>query len=287
MAALAEESEAVRMAVFIFIVISLITALLLVPLWAEMLRVIGHMQENYRGRSVPQSMGSVLLPVYAIAGGWALLTGILPFSVLGRAAVIVFGLGLVGLLDDMWGDNRTRGFTGHFRRLLEQGEITTGMVKAIAGLLLSFWAVAGLPGSFLLLFWHAVLVALSANFFNLLDLRPGRSLKAFFLLSLVYAWLVTSETGILLLFPCWLTVLAYFPWDLRSWGMLGDAGANVLGGLLGLVVVLTAPFWLQSFYMAALVLFHVLAERVSLTRVIAANPLLNFIDMLGRTEWET
>ncbi len=274
------------MVILAYIAIALAASLLLVPIFAATYNLLGHLQLNYAGEPVPQSMGSVLLPVYALAGGWALLTGILPSDMLLRAAIIVFGLGFIGLLDDMWGDSKARGFGGHFRRLLQFGEITTGVIKAAAGFLFSIWAVAGLPGFFLLLFLRAALVALTANFFNLLDLRPGRALKIFFLSSLLYAGLVGSEQGILLLFPVWVAALTYFPWDLRSWGMLGDAGANVLGGLLGLVVVLTVPFGLQAAFLLALVIFHLLAERMSLTEIIAANPLLHYLDMLGRKKWE-
>ncbi len=274
------------MATVAYIAIALTASLLLVPFFAATYNLLGHTQLNYAGKNVPQSMGSVVLPVYALAGGWALLTGILPSGMLLRASVIVFGLGFTGLIDDMWGDSQARGFGGHFRRLLQFGEITTGVTKAVAGFLFSIWAAAGLPGSFLFLFWRAAFIALTANFFNLLDLRPGRALKIFFLFSLLYAWLIGSEQGILLLFPVWVAALTYFPWDLRSWGMLGDAGANVLGGLLGLVIVLTVPFQFQAAFILALVLFHLLAERMSLTEIIAENSLLNYFDLLGRKKWE-
>jgi UDP-N-acetylmuramyl pentapeptide phosphotransferase/UDP-N-acetylglucosamine-1-phosphate transferase len=143
-----------------------------------------------------------------------------------------------------------------------------------------------LPGIFLLIFWRAVLTALSANLLNLLDLRPGRSIKSFLMLSFIYIWRVPGDAGILLLFPFWLASLVYLPWDLQGKGMLGDAGANVLGGVLGLAIVLTAPAAFQIGYMAVLVGIHVLAERVSFTKLISANYFLRFLDTLGREGWE-
>lgn len=270
------------MALVMFLVIALTASIMLLPFWAEVLRMAGHMETNFRGRSIPQSMGGLLIPVFALSGAWALLTGLLPAGYVARALVVVAGLGLLGLTDDIWGDGKSRGFGGHFRRLFRQGELSTGVVKAAGGFLVSVFAVAGLPGFFLLVFWRAALVALSANLFNLLDLRPGRSLKAFFLASLVYAFFVRSEAGVLLLFPAWLAALTYLPWDLKGRGMLGDAGANAFGGLLGLVVVLTAPAAFHLAWFGALAAVHVAAERVSLTALIHSNRFLNFIDMLGR-----
>jgi hypothetical protein len=273
------------MTLVIYIVIIVAVSLVAVPLWGEILRSAGHLEVNYMGRAIPQSMGAIIPIVFLVAALWARWTGLLTIDLVVRMAIVVLGLGILGLLDDIWGDSRTKGFAGHFRQFFK-GEITTGLLKAVAGFLIALWAVAGLPGFFLLLLWRAIIVALSANLLNLLDLRPGRSLKGFFFLAILYAWLVPSETGILLLFPFLLASLVYFPWDLSGSGMLGDAGANVLGGALGLVVVLTAPAFFQVPYFLMLVIIHLVAEQISLSRLISHNPLLRFFDHLGRHEWE-
>lgn len=274
------------MAVFLYIALTLAAVILLVPIWADMLRAAGHMKSNYCAKSIPQSMGSILLPIFLLSAALALWSGIIPPVILRRAAIVVFGMGLLGLLDDIWGDEKSRGFKGHFLRLFRHGEISTGLAKAVAGYIIALWAVNGLPGFFLLLFWRAALVALSANLLNLLDLRPGRSLKAFFIVSLILVWRAPAENGILLLFPFWLASLVHFPIDLKARGMLGDTGANVLGGIVGLAVVLTAPAFFQVIYMALLIGVHVLAEKISLTKLIAENALLRFLDTAGRDGWE-
>lgn len=274
------------MVLVIYIAIILAAALLFTPIWADIVQMAGHYQENYRGRQVPQSMGGILPPVFLVAAMWGRWTGLLATDMLLRMLIVTIGFGILGLLDDIWGDSHSKGFGGHIRRFVMQGQITTGLVKAVAGFLLAMWAVAGLPGFWGLIFWRAALVGLSSNLINLLDLRPGRSLKGFFLLSLLYAWQVPSEAGLLLLFPFLLAALVYFPRDLDASGMLGDIGSNVLGGALGLVVVLTAPGLLQVIYFLMLVIMHVLAERFSLTTTIAKTPILRFFDNLGRHEWE-
>jgi UDP-GlcNAc:undecaprenyl-phosphate GlcNAc-1-phosphate transferase len=92
--------------------------------------------------------------------------------------IVVLGFSCLGLLDDAVGTKEARGLRGHVKALLD-GQLTTGMVKAIYGGLLSFIVavVAPLTAPPLL---SALLVSLAANTINLFDLRPGRALKAFF-----------------------------------------------------------------------------------------------------------
>jgi len=270
------------MTILLYLVVTFLAALFIIPLWSGLLRLGGHQKVNYRGRSIPQSMGGVYPLVFLLAAALANRTGLISFEILMRMMIVTLGLGFLGLVDDIWGDSRDKGFGGHFKRLFTHRQVSTGLFKATAGFFLSLWAVAGLPGIFLHIFWRSMLVALAANLLNLLDLRPGRSLKGFFLLALFYLALVPSETGILLLFPFLLTSLVYFPDDLAEKGMLGDTGANVLGGVLGLTVVLTAPATFQVALFFLLLLMNILAERVSLSQLIVKTPLLHFLDNLGR-----
>ena len=64
--------------------------------------------------------------------------------------------------------------------------------------------------------------------------------------------------------------------------MLGDAGANLLGFTAGIGLYLSLPAW--GIAVAALVVvgLNVLAETVSLTRLIEAAPPLRWFDRLGR-----
>ncbi len=63
--------------------------------------------------------------------------------------------------------------------------------------------------------------------------------------------------------------------------MLGDTGANALGALLGLAATRLGrrP---RLAVLAGLVALNAASEYVSFTKVIAGNPVLNRIDMLGR-----
>jgi hypothetical protein len=85
----------------------------------------------------------------------------------------------------------------------------------------------------------AAVLVLATNVFNLLDLRPGRATKAFVLLGAG----LTLGSGELR--PLWSLGLFAAPalvagfYDLRERAMLGDTGANLLGALAGLWLVLT------------------------------------------------
>ena len=82
---------------------------------------------------------------------------------------------LAGLVDDVAGNEDSRGFQGHFAALL-RGRLTTGMAKVlmVSGAPWRWRIWAGWPG----LVEFGVLI-LAVNLFNQLDLRPGRALKSF------------------------------------------------------------------------------------------------------------
>jgi UDP-N-acetylmuramyl pentapeptide phosphotransferase/UDP-N-acetylglucosamine-1-phosphate transferase len=199
-----------------------------------------------------------------------------------------------GLIDDLGEDtsSRRKGLRGHLGALA-RGELTTGGLKVlgIGGAALVAAAVAtpllrtdGTRRS--TVGWLAdvaasgALIASSANLVNLLDLRPGRALKA-----------VTLVAGPLALGPgggagAGASVLgvvgAAMDQDLAEADMLGDGGANALGATLGTAVVLSAPRPVRLACLAAVVGLTVASEKVSFTRVIERTPVLRDIDGWGR-----
>jgi hypothetical protein len=169
----------------------------------------------------------------------------------------VAAVAAVGLADDLW-SGPERGFAAHLR-----AGGTTGVLKLVAIPLVGLAATRKLSG--------ALLVGLAANFLNQLDTRPGRALKAYLLGAFVSRAPVAR--AVLLL-----------PYDLRERIMLGDAGANALGAMLGLSSVsrLTGRGrWLAIGTLAGLTL---LGERRSLGAMIESTPGLSWLDRLGRVE---
>jgi hypothetical protein len=73
------------------------------------------------------------------------------------------------------------------------------------------------------------------------------------------------------------------PGDLAERTMLGDAGANSLGAVVGLALVAREGRAGRLAHLAAVTTLTLASEKVSFTQVIAGNPALRWLDELGRT----
>ena len=217
---------------------------------------------NHRGASVSLLSG----PALAVAVG---VSADLP-----RAAALLAaaGAGAVGAYDDASGAKHphAKGFRGH-AAALRQGRVTGGAVKVLgigATGLLAGRLLGRAPVSDLLV--RGAVVAGTANLLNLLDLRPGRALKAG-----AAAGLSLGQPG-----PA-AAALAQLPEDLGERTMLGDAGANALGAVLGLALLQRHPSRARL-ALGGLVAMTAASEVVSYSRVIDAVPPLRWVDRLGR-----
>lgn len=244
----------------------------------------GAVRPNYRGQAIPAGAGmlfffAVLPPVLA---GVVLCPGRLPLE---KTVAFLFLLALttlVGVIDDAWGSRAVSGLRGHFGRLL-RGELTTGALKALAiaaGSLILFLPGAT-PGEALL---NAAVVALTVNAMNLFDLRPGRAGKVFLLAAAILTWAAWGKEELLFLWLVCGALLAFLPGDLAARAMMGDAGSNSLGAVLGLTVVWGCDVAVRAGVLGGFILLHLLTERYSLTEIIARNRVLNFLDRLGRRD---
>ncbi|MCS6860862.1 MAG: hypothetical protein NZT92_11155, partial [Abditibacteriales bacterium] len=189
---------------------------------------------------------------------------------------------------DLFGSRETSGLKGHLGKLLREGKLTTGALKALGGsaaaLALGYGVAQRQVAEGLL---NGLLIALSANTLNLLDVRPSRALKGFFLLitiTLMTASTRTSQPSILpylVLLPLLVAALVYAPFDFRCQAMMGDVGSNVLGGVAGLFAAWTLPLGGKVALVLTFAALHLLTERVSLTHIIERNRVLRFLDRLG------
>jgi hypothetical protein len=160
-----------------------------------------------------------------------------------------------GLVDDLW-SGPERGFRAHLR----SGR-TTGVLKLVGIPAVGLLATRRVSG--------ALLVGLAANALNQLDTRPGRALKVY----LAAAVPLDAPVGVAVLL---------LPYDLREMAMLGDAGSNALGALLGLNSVKRFTGRGQWLAIGALAGFTILGERQSIGAWIERAPVLSWIDRLGR-----
>jgi hypothetical protein len=167
----------------------------------------------------------------------------------------VAAIAALGLADDLW-SGPERGFRAHLR----SGR-TTGVLKLL-----------GIPAVGLLAtrrFSGGLLVGLAANALNQLDTRPGRALKAYLAAALV----VDAPIGIAVLL---------LPYDLGEMAMLGDAGSNALGGLLGLKSVERFTGRGRWVAIGALAGLTVLGEQTSIGAWIERTRGVAWLDRLGR-----
>lgn len=244
---------------------------------------------NFQGRPIPVAFGFILtlvvVPVYLLGAARASMSGVPGvFTQAGMAfpiTVLVFGV--MGLIDDIYGTREAGGFTGHIRLLLK-GNISTGFMKAVIGGIIalgtgSVIAQYNIAGSMV----NALLIALSANFINLMDLRPGRAVSCFWvwMTALIlfaglsgFAWF-----SIIILFvpALWLSIQ-----DRSARLMLGDAGSNVLGAALGMITAGSVDMAGKVIILVLLVCIHLYSEKYSISKSIDKNRILRRVDrMLG------
>jgi hypothetical protein len=176
-----------------------------------------------------------------------------------RIRLGVAGVAAVGFADDLW-SGPERGFRAHLR-----AGGTTGVLKAV-----------GIPALALALTRSVratLLVSLSANALNQLDTKPGRALKAFAAGTLLMRGPARAYAPIAVLLA---------PYDLREMTMLGDAGSNALGAVLGYGSVATFTARGQRLAIAALAGLTIIGEVRSLGELIERTPGLARLDRLGR-----
>jgi hypothetical protein len=167
----------------------------------------------------------------------------------------VAAIAAIGLADDLW-SGPERGFRAH----LESGR-TTGVLKLVGIPAIGLLATRRLSG--------ALLVGLAANALNQFDTRPGRALKAY----LVAAIPLQAPVGLAVLL---------LPYDLREMAMLGDAGSNALGALLGLKSVRRITGRGRWVAIGALAGLTLLGERTSIGAWVERTPIVRRLDGLGR-----
>ena len=234
---------------------------------------------NHRGEPVTLLEGPAFVAGATAAG---LLAPGLPTRMRAAALVASAGSGLLGAYDDVAGSSSSRGFKGHLKALA-RGEVTTGAVKllGIGATGLAAAAIAGpragKRGNVLDVAINGVIIAGAANLMNLFDLRPGRAIKV----GLIAGAPLAAGAGAAVVAAPLGAAAALLPEDLGERAMLGDAGANALGALLGLGATRLGR-GARLGVLAGLIALNGASEYVSFTKVIRETPALNWLDMLGR-----
>lgn len=279
---------------------------------------------NFHGVTVSLRGGVAMAGASVASAAVASALSDQPRAALG-GVVASLGGGLAGYIDDVDqgahdGGKVAKGLKGHLGALAH-GQVTTGVIK-IAGIGASALAASALVGSKATsvggkvadLALNTVLIAGTANLANLLDLRPGRALKATVLVAAPLSYFscaaaktpasgasVTSATPAaasakpvspastsgasaqrLLASGLNAAAITALVEDLQETTMLGDTGANAAGALLGTSLAANDSWKLRLGTALGVVGLILASEKVSFSKVIAANPALNWLDQLWR-----
>ena len=271
---------------------------------------------NFHGATVSLRGGVAMAGAAVASAAVASALSDQPRAALG-GVVASLGGGLAGYIDDVDqgahdGGKVAKGLKGHLGALAH-GQVTTGVIK-IAGIGASALAASALVGSKATsvsgkaadLALNTVLIAGAANLANLLDLRPGRALKATVLVAtpLSYFSCAAAKTPAsgasgapsakpvspaspasaqrLLASGLNAADITALVEDLQETTMLGDTGANAAGALLGTSLAANDSWKLRLGTALGVVGLILASEKVSFSKVIAANPALNWLDQLWR-----
>lgn len=256
---------------------------------------------NFHGVTVTLRGGVAMAGAAVASAAVASALSDQPRAALG-GVVASLGGGLAGYIDDVDqgahdGGKVAKGLKGHLGALAH-GQVTTGVIK-IAGIGASALAASALVGSKATsvggkvadLALNTVLIAGTANLANLLDLRPGRALKATVLVAtpLSYFSCAAAKTPAspasaqrLLASGLNAAAITALVEDLQETTMLGDTGANAAGALLGTSLAANDSWKLRLGTALGVVGLILASEKVSFSKVIAANPALNWLDQLWR-----
>ncbi|MBN2248363.1 MAG: hypothetical protein JW733_06650 [Coriobacteriia bacterium] len=249
----------------------------------------------------------------------ALFEGPLTLPLYGVPLMLVAVSVILGFVDDAFGSAGDKGFRGHLSALAS-GRLTTGGLKLLgigAVAAVYAWHIAdgrsdpssGTLETLGVWVLATLTIALSANLLNLMDLRPGRALKTYTMLAVIAAPLfVIDASRAFAAYAASLAEMAVVPWgdadttvaalcmlvvllgpvaavwrfDLGEQGMLGDAGSNAMGAIVGYLLAASLPTaWLAGVAVALLAL-NLLSERVSFSAAIERIAPLRALDMLGR-----
>jgi len=235
-------------------------------------------KRNYSNECIVTSMGIAML--------FPCLVGVLPFMTtrpneyaVVYVAVIALTC-LLGFIDDLLGNSGTKGIKANFKTIGAK-RCTTGWIKIILGVITGL--IVSVQSHAEMLVWplYTMLFALLMNFINLVDLRPGRAMKVSMLVGIILLFM-SGFGSVWILVPVMITISIFIGGELREKYMMGDAGSNLLGGILGFYAAQELKVFFAAIVFAILLIIHIYAEYRSISLYIETNKFLKFIDCLGR-----
>jgi hypothetical protein len=235
--------------------------------------------ENYRGVRVTRSLGLVIVGgawIATFAWSWVATAGAAAWGALAGCVLVL----AAGMVDD-FAPPGPRGLRNHVRALVD-GHVTTGIVKLVIAVGTSVVVIALQPSrAGWVRVFGVVLLAAATNVWNGLDVRPGRALKVFVPIGILFVLLADVSPAPAVLGVAVAAIVA-LPMDLLERAMLGDGGATLLGFAAGLALYLLLPGWAVVLAALAMVGLNIVAETISFSRALDSVAALRWFDRLGR-----
>lgn len=233
-------------------------------------------KKNYKGILVPYSGGTIIF--------FSLIASFFIFFKTDRISIIKFFyftaisfvVYLTGMVDDILGDGKIKGVKNNILSLIKW-TFSTGIIKAIVIFSTSLF----IHYFFNEEYWYlkGIITAFTANLFNLMDLRPGRCIKLYFIISAFLYFGFLRWTGELY-FMLFTILIGYYYFEAYGYSMLGDSGSNLIGFLVGLMQseMLATGLLPLVINMVLLLLIQIILDRWSLTKIIESNYWVDYLD---------
>lgn len=242
--------------------------------------------KNYRSKQVYNCGGLFLSFNLVIVCSFILCVNFFLFKTETDISILVliigtFSASLTGYIDDNSND-KVKGLSGHIKSL-RNNILTSGIIKAFTGVLTSLIIcfVCRYSGyNFLINF---LIIPLSQNFINLLDLRPARAIKAYSAFSIMLLpFMFNNNIYLYALVSIAISLLFYMPHELNETLILGDTGSNLLGIILGIIIASINNLLPRIVLLIFFIIVQIYAERKSINLLIERHYVLKLIDMVGR-----
>lgn len=260
-------------------ILSFVLSFLLLPMVMDMLKRANVVCENFQSKLIPFSLGILFVFIQLITLG--ILNMVFRFEVDLLYIIGVSLIGFLGLLDDLIGEKNIKGLKGHILEFFK-GRLTTGALKGFIGIFVSLLISTYLSKELYCIIIDTLLISLFTNLMNLFDLRPGRAVKLFIFISLIFILSNFMNKGNYILYSIIGILIPYFSFDLKSKAMMGDVGSNVLGFTLGFYASVNLNMSIKSIILIILFILHIIAEKFSFSDIIKSNRILSYFDKLGR-----
>ncbi|MEZ0536092.1 hypothetical protein ACAG39_02445 [Caldicellulosiruptoraceae bacterium PP1] len=274
--------------IFLFIlIINFLLEIILIKVFVELQKAKNITKRNYRDIELPSSVGAsiILISIFNISFTYIIYQfkyiQYFEFEKFILFYSVSIFVSFIGFIDDIFGDIKNKGFKGHIKSFLKEKKISTGFIKMvfipISVIPIVFYKNNNLYKAIILLLFISLLI----NLMNLFDLRPGRCLKIFILFYVIT--IPFSSINITTILPIILAIIL-IKGDLQEKYMLGDSGSNLFGFYLSYNIIHNCSFNFILIVILLIIVFllNILSEKISFSKIISSNKVLNFIDMIGR-----